>query len=265
MVTRQEGRRAFNLVADLYDRIRPQYPAALFDDIVSLSGIPENGHILEIGCGTGQATLPLAKRAYHIDAIELGDQLAAIARAKLAGFPRVSIVKADFETVSPQRASYDLVVAATAIHWIDPQLRFQKPHDLLKPGGSIALFWCLPVQTEISQASNKALNEVYRRMVPEWTKAYRAPPHPDDITTEYEQTIPGSGLFSDLEIRRYPLPIAYSAETYVDLLATFHDHQLLEPEKQQRLFDGVRQVIETQFDGSITREQVALLYVARRK
>lgn len=40
------------------DELRPKYPKNLFDDIVRLTKIPSNGKILEIGCGTGQATLP---------------------------------------------------------------------------------------------------------------------------------------------------------------------------------------------------------------
>ncbi len=53
-------RTTFDRVALLYERARPGYPEKLFDDVVSLSGIPPNGWILEIGCGTGQATVPVS-------------------------------------------------------------------------------------------------------------------------------------------------------------------------------------------------------------
>ena len=39
--------------AALYDEVRPGYPEGLFDDIVSLSGVPSGGRVLEVGCGTG--------------------------------------------------------------------------------------------------------------------------------------------------------------------------------------------------------------------
>ena len=76
---RRRVRATYDEVALLYDQARPGYPEALFDDVVSLSGIPPGGRILEIGCGTGQATVPLAQRGYPILCIELGENLAALA------------------------------------------------------------------------------------------------------------------------------------------------------------------------------------------
>jgi 2-polyprenyl-3-methyl-5-hydroxy-6-metoxy-1,4-benzoquinol methylase len=70
-------------VALLYDAVRPGYPEALFDDVVALSGIPPGGRILEVGCGTGQATVPFARRGYRILCVELGENLAAVARHNL--------------------------------------------------------------------------------------------------------------------------------------------------------------------------------------
>ena len=71
----------------LYDEVRPGYPEELFDDVVSLSGIPAGGRILEIGCGTGQATVPFARRGYRILCVELGENLAAVARRNLEAIP----------------------------------------------------------------------------------------------------------------------------------------------------------------------------------
>jgi SAM-dependent methyltransferase len=55
-------------VEDLRRHLRATFDevAALYDEICTLSGVPDGGDILEIGCGTGQATLPLAQRDYHI-------------------------------------------------------------------------------------------------------------------------------------------------------------------------------------------------------
>jgi ubiquinone/menaquinone biosynthesis C-methylase UbiE len=59
---RDRLRTIFDEAASLYDEVRPGYPEDLFDDVISLSGIPAGGRILEIGCGTGQVTVPVAKR-----------------------------------------------------------------------------------------------------------------------------------------------------------------------------------------------------------
>src|SRR5918911_3342325 len=87
----------FDEAASLYDEVRPGYPEDLFDDVVSLSGIPAGGRILEIGCGTGQATVPFARRGYRILCIELGENMAAVARGNLKAYPRAAVRVGPFE------------------------------------------------------------------------------------------------------------------------------------------------------------------------
>jgi SAM-dependent methyltransferase len=69
---RAKLRTTFDEVALLYDEVRPGYPEELFEEVVSLSGIPSDGRILEIGCGTGQASVPLAGRGYRVLYVEVG-------------------------------------------------------------------------------------------------------------------------------------------------------------------------------------------------
>src|SRR3712207_9472293 len=83
-------RAIFDEDAERYDRARPGYPPALFDDLAALAGIGPGCRVLEIGCGTGQATVPLAERGCEVVAVELGPQMAAVARRNLARFPAVT-------------------------------------------------------------------------------------------------------------------------------------------------------------------------------
>ncbi len=252
-------------VAQLYHRARPGYPAALFDDIIAYAALSADARILEVGCGTGQATLPLAQRGYTIDCLEPGARMAAIARANLVEFPAVTVSRTDFERFSSPPASYDLLLSATAFHWVDPKIRFRKARELLKHRGTLALFWHRPVQTEASREFMDAVQLVYKTVAPELTSDYVPPPRPDQATTEYEELIPASGCFSELEISKRYQATTYSACAYVDLLATFSDHQMLEASKRDRLLAEIEQLIADQFAGSIIRETVALLYLARRK
>ena len=71
-------RTTFEQVPELYDRARPSYPLEVFDDLAALARLAQAARIVEIGCGTGQATLPLAERGYQITCVELGEQLAAV-------------------------------------------------------------------------------------------------------------------------------------------------------------------------------------------
>lgn len=254
-----------NQVAQGYDRARPGYPSALFDDIIAYAELAEDARILEIGCGTGQATLPLAQRGYAIDCVEPGAQMAQIARAKLACFPAVTVARVDFERYAAPPASYHLLLSATAFHWLDPEIRFRKARDLLQPHGALALFWHRPVQTEASKAFNDAAQRIYRAVAPELTSDHIEPPAPKGAATEYEDLIPGSGCFTDLEILKYYVATRYNAGEYMDLLATFSDHQTLEASIRQRLLTEIAALIDDAFAGAITRETVVLLYLARRK
>lgn len=94
---RNRLRTTFDEAASLYDEVRPGYPEDLFDDVVSLSGITAGGRILEIGCGTGQATVPFARRGYRILCIELGENMAAVARRNLEGYPQTEVRTGAFE------------------------------------------------------------------------------------------------------------------------------------------------------------------------
>lgn len=75
---RERLRQTFDQVAERYDRARPEYPETLFADLVALTGIKPGDQLLEVGCATGQATLPLARRGFRITCIELGPELAAV-------------------------------------------------------------------------------------------------------------------------------------------------------------------------------------------
>ena len=264
-MTDNSPRDSFGKVALLYDKARPSYPDALFEDILAYSNLQDTSQILEVGCGTGQATLPLARRGFTIDCIELGPQLTALASDNLKDFPQVSVTCANFETISLPSSSYNLLLSATAFHWIDPNIRFRKAHQLLKPGGAIALFWLRPAQTAVTSRYIHALQQVVERVVPQLAERFQLPTHPDAVATEYQKIIPASGYFGELSIRKHYLATEYSATAYTDLLDTFSDHRTLPPELARQLYSEIENLIETNFAGKILRETVALLYLARRR
>src|SRR5579875_346947 len=100
-INSHELRTVFDLDAESYDRTRPVCPAELFDDLMRAADLRSGDQVLEIGAGTGQATLPLAERGLSVTAVELGAQLAAVARRRLAGFPAATVVTAAFEDWLP--------------------------------------------------------------------------------------------------------------------------------------------------------------------
>src|SRR5215469_6758872 len=91
----------FETIAERYHAARPEYPDELFDELIAAADVPAGARLLEVGCGTGKATIPLAERGYEITALELGPQLAETARSNLAGYHSVKVVQQAFETWQP--------------------------------------------------------------------------------------------------------------------------------------------------------------------
>jgi SAM-dependent methyltransferase len=69
---RESRRYTFDQIATLYDRARPNYPEQLFDDLFVLGDLEPGTRVVEIGCGTGQASRPLARRGCRLACVELG-------------------------------------------------------------------------------------------------------------------------------------------------------------------------------------------------
>jgi SAM-dependent methyltransferase len=131
--------RVFNEVPELYDRVRPRYPDELFADLVTITRIDERSSVLEVGCGTGQATRSLAALGCSVTAIEPGADMAALARQRIANFCNVKVEASTFEEWDDRGRRFDVLVAASAWHWVDPSIGWQRAHDVLCPGGWMAL------------------------------------------------------------------------------------------------------------------------------
>lgn len=262
--SRDERRITFDEDALLYDRARPGYPDALFEEVIAFSRRPAHGRILEIGCGTGQATLTLARRGYHIHCIELGASLAAVARRNLASYPDVEITVGTFEAVPLEDGAYDLVASANAFHWVEPAVRYRKAAQALRPNGSIALFWNKHVVTAVSADFFQAVQTIYQRCAPDLAAAFPGLPHPDTVPTPIKAEIDSSGLFGEVTICKYQWSKGYDSTDYISLLNTYSDHRRLDNEVRERLFQGIAELIDTRFGSQITREYLAILYLAHR-
>ena len=136
---RRAGGRVFNEVPELYDRVRPAYPDELFADLAGVTGLDQRSAVLEVGCGTGQATRSLAALGYSVTVVEPGAGLAALARQRLAAFGSVEVENSTFEEWDDGGRRFDVLVAAAAWHWVDPSTGWPKAHDVLRPGGWMAL------------------------------------------------------------------------------------------------------------------------------
>ena len=126
--------RVFNEVPELYDRTRPTYPDALFADLTEMTGLGRRSRVLEVGCGTGQATRSLASLGCQVTAVEPGDGLAALARQRLAAFGNVNVESSTFENWNDHGRRFDVLVAASSWHWVDPAARLAQGPRCAQPG-----------------------------------------------------------------------------------------------------------------------------------
>ena len=156
---RERLRQTFDQAAESYQRGRPDYPDELFEDLINAARLQPADRLLEVGCATGKATLPLARRGFRITCVELGPALAAVARANLAGWA-VDVVEGRFEDWIPG-GRFDLVFAATAWHWIDPELSYPKAWQVLRPGGHLALWGANHVFPEGGDPFFREIQEIY--------------------------------------------------------------------------------------------------------
>jgi SAM-dependent methyltransferase len=249
----REQRLIFGEDAELYDRARPTYPVALIETLVSLAGHP--ARVLELGCGTAKATVLLAESGLTGIAVEPDPAMAAVARRHLDAH-RWSVEISDFETWEPAAATdpFDLVCCAQAWHWLDPEVRWIKAHDLLRPGGWLALWWNRPDEDPSSIAT--AMDDVYGRLAPDLpTRGIGTKGAPD--------LMPPGASFDQSECRAFRWTHDYTAAAWVELLQTQSDHRMLPPEQLRDLGGAIARAINDR--GGIYRHPyVSWLWTFRR-
>ena len=137
-VTRRRRRVTFDRVADLYEETRGGYPVQAVKFVVETAGITDDSAVLEIACGTGQLTRQLMPYGVRLTAIDIAPAMVERAMQAVSGV-NVSFAVTSFEDLDAPDDSFDLVISATAWHWIDPEVAYAKAARLLRSGGWLAV------------------------------------------------------------------------------------------------------------------------------
>jgi SAM-dependent methyltransferase len=254
----QRLRATFDEDAERYHRCRPGYPAQLFDDLAA-AGVSPGARVLEIGCGTGQATAALAERGYQVLAVELGPAMAALARRQLSHFPAVEVVTGAFEEWPLPTEPFDMVFSATAFHWVDPAVRVAKAAAALRPGGLLAT-----VATEHILGGSEAFFAAAQRCYERWDPA--TPPNlrlqpAAEIPTDPEEMGP---WFAPPRFHRYERDLPYTTAEYLDLLLTYSGHRALPRPQREGLLACLAELIDREHGGRIVKRYLTELRLARR-
>ncbi len=233
-------RSVFDSSSENYDRYRPSYPVDVADDIVDFCSLTNESAVLEVGCGTGKATVLFAEREIRIDCVEPGSNLAEIARRKCSRWPNVNFHICDFEEFDFSPKTYDLLLSAAAFHWIDPAKRMSLCAKALRRGGAIALaynFSPKPDRQTTKELSDILEKESDGRLNHSWD-------YEKDIV-RWTLEVKGSGYFTDLVVKRYQWKKTFSTEEYVGLFHTFSDFLSLPEEQKTKLTSIMRDYIDS--------------------
>jgi SAM-dependent methyltransferase len=155
-----------------------------------------------------------------------------------------------------------LVYAATAWHWIDPALRYQRAWQALRPGGHLALWAAGHVFPEGGDPFFAEIQDIYDE-IGEGRPPGQGTPRPGELADD-RAGIEASGLFEVTAVRHYDWERVYPAEEYIELLDTFSGHLAMPEWKRRRLYGEIRRRLALRRDHSVRRGWGAVLHVARR-
>jgi trans-aconitate methyltransferase len=262
-----ERRLSFGSVAELYDSSRPSYPAELVDDAIAYAPVADDGpvRIVEVGAGTGKATVLFAARGASILAIEPDPEMAEIGRRNTEAFPAVSVLRTEFEKWEVGERRFGLLISAQAWHWIEPEVRLAKAREALVDDGALAVFWNRP-QWDRCELTD-ALRDAYEATEPAFD-AMPGPMRPGEVQSTgswgaYGEDLDAEHGFAVEPVRFYAWTHTYTTDEYVRLLQTHSDHILLPDASREALLDAVRAAIDGA-GGTFELPHRTHLWLARR-
>lgn len=273
--------KVFDEIAAEYDRHRPTYPDELVDQACQVAGIGSGDHVLEVGCGSGQLTRGLVTRGLHVTALEPGKNLTALARQNLDGAGQVEFVNARFEYAPLPRERFQAVFSASAFHWIDPEVSWQKAADVLVPGGTLALVQYCGIEEPRSKRDQDATLAALRKVAPDIAADWPTYRDLDGTLAGMEQRRGnvsevwawlggydiGRGhagrLFGDVQVAVMPKLLEHTADELNAVVRTMSFHARLSPGQRQAL-EQEHEAVYERLGRPIRASTVAVLVTAQR-
>jgi SAM-dependent methyltransferase len=261
-----ERRVSFDSVTEIYDRIRHSYPPEAFADLFAYLREQRNvaaPEILEIGPGTGKATRGLLDAGGRVTAVELGTRMVEFLRSAFADEPALRVVEGSFEDVELAPASFDVVTAATAFHWIDPAVRIDKSIELLEPCGVLASLATVQVDSQQANGFFEKSDPIYAKYQDDKGGGYVAPSFDEATPPEFEEFRAHPRL-REVVLHRYRWDQTYSSAEYADLLRSYSNMQIMAAADREALIAELCELLETEFGGRVVRPLAIALTMARR-
>jgi SAM-dependent methyltransferase len=252
----------FNRAAAGYDA-RPGYPARVFDVLAQRCGLGPGSRVLEIGPGTGQATVGMLDRGAAVTAVEPGAELARLLAERCAGRDLQVIVE-PFETAPLPDAMFDVVAAATSFHWVEPTVGYERSARCLRDGGWLALWWTVWGDPDRPDPFHDALVPILCAKAPDLLDAEAgASAYIGDIEARVGE-IDAAGMFGRVEEESILWDGSHDPLAVRAMFATFSAWIALPEPVRTDMFDEVERVAREEFAGTVTRPYRTVVYTARR-
>ncbi len=258
--TSQERKSWYDDAAVAYDRTRPRYPQQQRDRIIELTNLPANAVILELGCGPGIATTEFAQLGYSMICIEPSAEACKLARQNCQLYPDVTIVNTTFEEWELDTKKFDAVLAATSLHWIALEIRYEKTAKALKDNGWLILLWNTPPQPgyEVYQL----LEPIYQTYAP--AISYESLESYQENLNKMGEEVINYGYFKNLVSQQLTVEVTYNIDDYLALLSTLSPYIALEPQQRNSLFTGLKTVLEQNFESSLQLSHLSVFQIAQK-
>ncbi|MGK7876942.1 MAG: class I SAM-dependent methyltransferase [Xenococcaceae cyanobacterium] len=257
----EEKKTWYSSVAESYNKVRPRYPEELINRAVKLAQLQKDAIILEVGCGPGTATEAFAQLGFSMICLEASQESCSLARQNCAQYPDVEITNTTFEEWELETERFNAVLAATAFHWIPPEIGYPKAADALKDNGSLILLWNTGAQPQYEVY--QVLNEVYQTHAP-FLALYEERETQEENLRKFGQTVIDSGQFKDLVSEQWACEATYSIDDYLALLSTYSPYIMLDPQKRDSLFEGLRETLERNCGRSIQLSYLSVFQIAKK-
>ncbi|TCC07553.1 class I SAM-dependent methyltransferase [Kribbella soli] len=253
---RRDMAESFGADAALYDRARPRYPGALIEAIVAKA---PGKDFLDVGCGTGIVARQLQEAGRRVLGVEVDERMAAYARST-----GVDVEVSPFETWDAAGRTFDALVAGMTWHWIDPAVGVAKAADVLRPGGTFAVFWYV-LQPPADLGA--AFAAVQRDVLPDNPAAARAAASPLGAYEHFLDRTADSltDAFTDVSRATFPWSRTYTRDEWLDQLRTSGMAKpLANAGKLDAVLEGTGAAIDA-VGGSFTLDSTAVTFTATRR
>jgi len=228
-MTGSEKARWYTAGAKFYAEGRPAYPQALVAAVASVVGWQKNSHVLEIGSGSGTATVDFIRLGGSILCVEPNAEFVSIAQRALRDFPEVNFHTSTLEEASFSR-KFDIVLAASSFHWVDPIRGVEALRKAIRPKGFVVLLWNKEPEPIAEQAD--AVIDAFRQSGYAYPIRSQSREETAKVFWELSQPLRAE-RFAEKLFCHTPTSDDYSVERFVALHHSLSPFLALVPEKQK--------------------------------